>query len=448
MRNALCGAGALLYLLWGAPGTPRAQNTVQSATTPAAAPQGARRLTLSEAVAMALRNNRDVLMAQITVSRTEAEYKESRAPFRPEVFLGSGLAATKGFPLSIEGSAPSIFTVSTSQALFNPNLKNLEKMAGQMRFSAERSLEEKQDDIVAQTVLTYLDLDKSRRSLEYVRGRAATLVETEQIVEERVQAGLEPPLGGTRAKLNTARSRSQTVALENQIAMLEFTLRDLTGIPQSETILIEPAEVPAPSREETVEQLVGRALENNQGIKALEEEIRAKEFLVKSEEALRWPRINLVGQYGLFSNINNYSDYFKKFSRNNAVFGISILVPVYAHDRFSARMLKVQAELAAVHYRWSNARAAVSMQVRRMVGEMQQQSAAQEVARLELELARRSLDVVLAQYQDGRINRLAVEQARIEEDERWVDFFQAGYLEEKARLEMLRISGEVRSVFR
>jgi outer membrane protein TolC len=69
------------------------------------------------------------------------------------------------------------------------------------------------------------------------------------------------------------------------------------------------------------------------------------------------------------------------------------------------------------------------------------------VAKLELEVARRSLDAVLARYEDGRVNRLAVEQARVEEDESWVNFFQAGYQAEKARLELLRLSGEIRNVF-
>ena len=466
MKNYLYSAWALLYLVWGVAEGLRAQVTISQQNSPAVvnsttaptnqnapatsepAAQRSLRVTLPEAVAMALRNNRDVLLAQTAVSQAEAEFRESRSVFRPEVFLGSGVAATKGYPLSIEGAAPSIFTVSSTQALFNPNLKNLEKQAGQMRAAAERSLEDKQDEIVAQTVLTYLDLDRSRRSLEYVQSRTGISAETEQIVQERVQAGLEPPLENTKARLNTARFRNQTVALQNRIAMLEFTLRDLIGMPQSEKIITESTEVPALSPDEAVEQLEARALENNPAIKTLEQEIRAKEFQVKSEEGLRWPRVNLVGQYGLFSDINNFSSYFKKFTRNNATIGLSILVPLYDRDRISARLSKAQAELASARYRWNNARAAVAKQVRELWGQAQEQSAALEVARLELELSRRSLDVVLAQFQDGRVNRLAVEQARSEEDDKWVNFFDTSYQTEKARLELLRLSGTIRSVFR
>ncbi len=274
-----------------------------------------------------------------------------------------------------------------------------------------------------------------------------TLTEAEQIMQERVNAGLEPPIQGTRAQLNTARSKSQTVALQNQISLLEFSLRDLTGIPQSEPVAVEDAEVPPLPADETLDALINRAVENNPGIKALDNEVRAKEFQVRSEQGARWPKIDLVGQYGLFSDINNYSAYFRKFTRNNATIGLSIVVPLYQRDLTSARISRAEADLADAKLRRDAYRSAIARQVRQTWAEVQQQSAVEEVARLELEVARRSADAVLAQYQDGRVNRLAVEQARSDENQKWVDFLDAGYQAEKARLELLRISGEIRAAF-
>ncbi len=437
IRTSLCELLLVLSALGGIADRMSAQEP--------AAP--ARRLTLPQAVALALENNRDVLLAQVAVSRAEADHREARSVFHPQILLGSGLAATRGFPLSIEGSAPSIFQVASSQALWNRSLKNVAHQAGQMRVAAEKSLEEKRDEMVARTVQTYLELDRSRRSLEHAGKQTESLVAAEQIVRERVEAGLEPPLETTRASLNVARSRSRFVELENRIALLEFTLRDLTGLPQSEAIQVEPAEVPVVRPADTVEQWVERALGHNQGLRALEEEIRAREFRVRSEQATRWPRVNLIGQYGLFSDINNYSQFFQRFARHNATFGISVVIPVFERDRYLARLSKAEADLAAARYRLDAARSALAREVRERWGEIEQQTAGREVARLELELSRRSLDAALAQFEEGRVNRLAVEQARLRENESWVSFFQADYQAEQARLEMLRLTGEIRSVF-
>ena len=408
----------------------------------------ARRLTLREAVDLALRNNRNILRAQATVARVEGEHQEARSIFRPQVLLGSGLAATYGFPLSIAGSAPSVFQVGASQALFNRSLRNLERQAGQMRLAADESLEDQRDTTVADTVLTYLDLDRSRRSLEYLRNQTASLGAAAQITDERVAAGLEPPLESTRARLGTARSQSQETALENQIALLEFRLRDLVGIPQTEAIETVPAEIPMLSSGETLEQVAARALANNPGLQAMDEEVRAKEFQVKSEQASRWPRVNLVGQYGLFSKFNNYEDYFQRFQRHNATLGVSIVVPVYERERVNARLSKAEGELAETRYRRDDARSGILLRVREMWAAAQQQSSAREVSRLELELARRSLDAVLAQYEEGKVNRLVVEQARAEENRAWISLFETDYQSERARLELLRITGEIRAALR
>ena len=441
LSRAICG----VTLICGATLAPimsRAQET-----TPAANPPGARRLTLAEAVALAMKNNRAVLLAQTGVSLAGAAHREAQSAFRPSIFLGSGLAATKGFPLSIEGSAPSIFQVQTQMALVNNSLRSQEREAAGMEHAAEKSLDDKRYAVIAQTVLAYLDLERSRRSLEYLKGHAQILKDTAALMADRVSEGLEPPLEETKARLNAARAQSDSLAIEKQIAMLEFSLRDLTGIPQSETLALASAEIPPLPADETLDHLITRALDNNAAIKAIEEEVRAKELRVKGEQSTLWPRINLVGQYGLFSDINNYSKYFNHFTRNNLTFGISIAVPLFDRYRSSAVLSKAEAELASARLRASEARSGISRQIRQAWGDVEQQAAAEEVAKLELEVARKSLEATLAQYEEGRVNRLAVEQARSQENQAWIGFFQAGYQAEKARLDLLQLGGEIQTAF-
>jgi outer membrane protein TolC len=316
-----------------------------------------------------------------------------------------------------------------------------------MRQAAGNSLEETRDQVIAETALTYIDLERSRRSLEYLRSQTANLQSVQQITADRVEGGLELPLESTRAELSTARSRSQLIALQNQISLLEFRLRDLTGIPQSESIGTQEAAVPPLDSDDTLDVLVARAIDNYPGLRELDEEVHAKEFAIASERGTRWPRINLVGQYGLFSKINNYDQYFQKFARNNLTIGLSIVVPLYQREGYNARLAKAEADLAATRFRREETRAAISRQVRELWGAVEQQSSAREVTRLELDLARKSLDAVLAQYDEGKVNRLMVEQARVEENRAWVNLLDADYQSEKARLELLRLTGEIQAAF-
>ena len=68
-------------------------------------------------------------------------------------------------------------------------------------------------------------------------------------------------------------------------------------------------------------------------------------------------------------------------------------------------MSRAEAELAETRYRLENSQSVIAQQIRQLWANTEQQAAAREVARLELELSRRSVEVVLAQFEEGRSNR-------------------------------------------
>ena len=409
------------------------------------APPDIRPLSLSQAITLALQNSSNFRLSQAGIARAEAERQQIAALFRPQVFTGTGLAATKGFPLSIEGSAPSIFQLSTNQSLFDRNLSNLEKQAGKMRDAASQSLEEKRDEIATVTASVYLDLDRSRRSMAFFQSQAQALSAIEEMLRQRVEEGLEPPLESARAALETARINSNVVMLENRIAQLDFQLRDLAGITEPVSIETQAVNIPPLEPEQSPDRLYALARERHPGLAALEEEVRAREFQVRSEQGTRWPRVNLVGQYGLFSDINNFSDYFRRFERHNATFGISVMVPVYERERYSARLSKAEADLEDARARLEETRSALSRRAHELWAQLRQQDAALEVARLELTVAQESLDATQALYEEGKVSRLALQQDAAAETRFHIALLDAEFQSSQSRIELLRLTGQIRT---
>src|SRR3990172_1866718 len=81
--------------------------------------------TLQEAIRLAVSRAPEVAMADSEVMRAGEALREIRGSNRPQVVAGTGLAYNNGFPLSIEGSAPSAFQIGLSQPLFSRRNKNL-----------------------------------------------------------------------------------------------------------------------------------------------------------------------------------------------------------------------------------------------------------------------------------------------------------------------------------
>src|SRR5437764_15261819 len=77
------------------------------------------KLTLKQAVDRALAQNPDIALARLDEHKAQHAVRIANDPFAPKVGLGSGLAYSSGFPLSIEGSAPAALQARATQFLFN-----------------------------------------------------------------------------------------------------------------------------------------------------------------------------------------------------------------------------------------------------------------------------------------------------------------------------------------
>jgi len=78
-----------------------------------------RTLTLREAVDLALKQNPEILIARLDRQKAEETLRLARDPFFPKLFVGSGLAYSNGFPMSIEGATPSILQARAIADVFN-----------------------------------------------------------------------------------------------------------------------------------------------------------------------------------------------------------------------------------------------------------------------------------------------------------------------------------------
>jgi outer membrane protein len=408
-----------------------------------------RPMTLQEAVSLALRQNPDYLLARLDEQKAVQNIREVNAPFVTKISVGSGLAYGNGFPLSIEGSAPSIMQAYASRYIYNRPQSFRVREAGEMAHAAAEGAAAKGDTIAYEVAATYLDFERASRALDAASRQVEMLARVQGIVEERVKAGEEIPLELTRARVETARVRTQLQTLQGQVDLLEGTLRSYLGL--GDGVRIKPIETQLPSQlalPANEEAAVAEALGNSKEIKRLESVLRAKRYAVQAEKGGRLPHIDLVAQYALLGRYNNYENFFKTFERNNGELGASIQVPILSGGLIASRVAQAETEVAETNLRLAAARSNISVETRRLFREVRHAEAARDLARMELDLARESLSVLLARYDEGRVRLTEVEQARLTESQKWEAFFDAQTASDKARLNLLRQTGALVAALR
>ena len=194
---------------------------------------------------------------------------------------------------------------------------------------------------------------------------------------------------------------------------------------------------------DTETDAVLNALRNSRELQRLDSQLKAKSWEMKSFDAQRLPTVDLVAQYGRFARFNNYDKFFNRFDANNGQLGMSFRIPVLPSLAARAQKDIASTEIVGLRSQVSVARARIAVGARRAWQIVAQQQLATEVAKLDLEVARDQVSVLLALYEEGRAALKQLEEARLQESEKWIALFDTRYGLDRARLDLLRETGNV-----
>jgi outer membrane protein TolC len=305
-------------------------------------------------------------------------------------------------------------------------------------------MDDVRDTVMTRAALDYLELAKVRHALQLMRAERTSASRILDATRERAATGRELPVEVVRAQLTTARIEQRIAQMEDRDDSLTGELRDLMGLPSDETLEVTTEEIPGAAAEIS-KDVVSEAMANNVELKQAQTELRAREFKLKGEQGGRWPSFSLTGQYNVLSKINNYTDFFNKFQRNNVIFGVQVQIPVFA-SRTSSAVAFARADLNAATLALQKRRSELSLDVRRKARLVREAELGGEVARLELQLAQENVRVLQAQFDAGRGSLKDLEAAHIEENDKWLAFLDANYARQQTQLELLHTTGQLAQV--
>ncbi len=400
-------------------------------------------LTLEEAVELALRQNPDLMMARLDEQTARHQIRVARDPFIPKVFVGSGLAYNSGFPMSIEGAAPSVVQARAVASILNRPQRHRLAQTRELARSAEIATESKRNEIALRTVELYLEAARAASQARLARLQVETLERVAGVMRVRASAGRELPVALKRAELDVVRARRRAESFEANLADAEANLALLLGFGPEDRVRAASEERARPDLPDSEGTAVRMALEKNTEIRRLESRLLAKGYEVKAEKAAGLPRVRLVAQYGLFSKFNNYEDFFRRFERHNAQFGVAFELPLYTGSAARARAAQAELEVTRLRAELEATRNRLVLDARQAFHEVQQAESALELSRLDLEVARDDLGVLLARMEEGRASIKDVEAARYFENEKWIAYYDALHAVELARYRLLHETGRL-----
>jgi outer membrane protein TolC len=286
-----------------------------------------------------------------------------------------------------------------------------------------------------------MQLDLLQSSLHVQLEEQEFAARFEDIVNQRVQSGLDSQVDLNRAKLASAKVRLQLTQTKSAMDQLRLRLSQLTGLPvasiQTSTETIPPLP-PVPVDQD----LIALALSKNPVVKEASLTAQTKMFRAIGEEKQLYPSLDLVAQYSVLARYNNYDAFFRKFQRHNVTLGVAIRFPILnSSQRAVAEAAKADALKAQKEAQ--NAKDQVSSETLKLQRSVQELSAARDVSRLEHQVADTDVTATHEKIQSGAATLKDEQSARVAEHDRYVAYIDSVFQLDKTQVQLLRQTGDL-----
>ncbi len=262
-------------------------------------------LPLERAIRLALSHSTTTAIADADVQRAVASYRELRDNVIPQLLVGSGLGYSYGFPLTIEGSAPSLVNVVAQSSVFNPAQSQYLNAAKADIHASEFKSKDQRDAVIQDVAISYAELVKWEARLTRLQQDEAQAQQIEQAVADRVQEGVDSATDLNKAKLVVARGRLHRVEASGAADVLRRHLADLTRLPVSE---IEPVpdSIPALPPVSTEEDPASKSVASSFTVKIADQHALAEAMRATAEHRAVYPTLDFSAQYARLSTFNHY----------------------------------------------------------------------------------------------------------------------------------------------
>ena len=414
-------------------------------------------VSLKRVVELALTHASGAAIAAADQQRADAGYRDVRDNYVPQVNAGAGLGYSYGFPLGLEGSAPSLFNINTQSALLNPSLRDFVHAARLESAVASLKNKDQRNQIIQDAALSYAELTKWEQRLARLQETEADADKTQAAIAERVKEGIDSELDGTRARLSAARVRLRITEAQGSADVLREHLSKLTGLPAA-TIQTDSDSIPAPPAPAN-EDVTKDAAASSPSVQAAVEHARAQYLRAQGEHRVLWPSIDFAAQYALLSKFNHFQNYYiparpcvvdtvsvlcvtNGFQQNNATVGVSIRVPLFNASQRS-RAEAADADALKATKQAEAARNQVSEDTLRLQRSVAQMQAARDVAQLEYEIAQKNLAAMQTRMDAGTVTLHDLDDARSQASERFIALQDVTFELERSELGVLRATGNL-----
>ena len=373
-------------------------------------------LSLKDAIQRGLRYNLGPLLAASAGDQARAQRMAEVAALLPNVTASAGELRQKinlaAFGFSFPGFPALVgpFNVFQASAAADIPVVNISAL---QRARAARGLEAAAKDdynsarnlVVLAVANQYLLSVADQSRVEAAQAELATADSALTQAQDMLNAGTVGALAAVRAQVQRDRQRQQLTAQQNALAKQRLQLARAVGLPGGQAFTLTSATPFAALEPPSADAAVAQALATRPDYKAAKSLIHSSELLVAAAKDRHLPTVSLDGNYGTIGH---------EIGSNHPIYsvGANLQMPIFSGGSIAAERLAAESQLHQAQSRAADLRAAIDVQVRSAILDLQSNRDQVGVARDARDLADRELTLAQDRFKAGVADNLEVVQAQ------------------------------------
>jgi len=375
-------------------------------------------LTLEKAIEIAMKNNRDILIAREGSNMAAQQIREAKSGAFPQMSLTGNYTRTLKKPImffEIDGEVVSFqpgFMNSLSQALSvtqtlyaGGRTWTAIKIAAIYANSFDEQVKQTEKNIRLQVRESFLGLLLNMEVLQ-INSRSLENAEAHlRNVRELYNNGMAAEFDLLRAEVEVANARPRVIQSENQISLQEDLLKNLIGIPLTTEIEIDGDLRSTMISETEIEDAGKDALIHRNDYKNLLLIRDAYDQNVKIERAGWLPNLSAVYTYQ-YQGQSDQWDFNKSYRSQNVMLNLSL--PLFDGFRTSARVQQARINVRETDYQLIKMKEGIEIQVTQAVHSMDDAQKRIDATARTVEQAQRAYDIARVRFESGQGTQLEI----------------------------------------
>lgn len=375
------------------------------------------RLSLTEAVARALRYNLGSLLADQSARATRGARFVALSQLMPNINARVSESsqqvslASFGFP-GFPGVPPILgpFGLSDARGYLSQSIVDFHaigqnRAAAQDVKAAEDSNLDAQDVVVLVVTNLYLQAVAGASRVEATSAQVATAEATYKQAVDFKENGTAPAIDVLRAQVELQAQQQQLIYFRNEFEKQKLAIERATGIPDGQPLRLTDGVPFAPMPSLTLEKAVARALVARRDYQSMAAGLRSAELTRKATSAERLPSIDFSADYGVVgSSLAN--------SHGTYTASVGLNIPVFQGGRVHGEIMEVDAALEQRRAQLADLQGRIAADIRSAFLDLNATGEQVKVARSSVDLARQQLTQAQDRFASGVADNLEVTQAQ------------------------------------